>query len=105
MAHPSPPPFTPPALALPADHNRMVYLGISDYFFNTAGFVYQQAGALNLTITDNMVRPGWGWMRDERGAQSAVGRLDLNLRSPGGGMVVQPLEAARPQLEYRPPLS
>lgn len=46
-------------LAFPADHNRMVYLGLSDYFFNTAGFVYQQAGALHLTITDNMVRPGW----------------------------------------------
>lgn len=59
MAHPSPPPFAPPVLAFPADHNRMVYLELSDYFFNTAGFVYQQAGALHLTVTDNMVRPGW----------------------------------------------
>uniref|UniRef100_A0A673UXH6 Bactericidal permeability-increasing protein n=1 Tax=Suricata suricatta TaxID=37032 RepID=A0A673UXH6_SURSU len=51
----SPPPFAPPPLAFPGDHDRMVYLGISDYFFNTAGFVYQQAGALNLTVTDNMI--------------------------------------------------
>ncbi|XP_045300587.1 bactericidal permeability-increasing protein isoform X2 [Leopardus geoffroyi] len=54
-AHPSPPPFAPPPLALPSDHDRMVYLGISDYFFNTAGFVYQQAGVLNLTVTDNTI--------------------------------------------------
>ncbi|XP_045741712.1 bactericidal permeability-increasing protein [Mirounga angustirostris] len=55
VAHPSPPPFTSPALDFPANHDRMVFLGISDYFFNTAGFVYQQAGVLHLTITDNMI--------------------------------------------------
>ena len=44
-------------MAFPADHDRMVYLGISEYFFNTAGFVYQEAGALNLTLRDDMVRP------------------------------------------------
>lgn len=47
-------------MALPPDHDHMVYLGISDYFFNTAGLVYQEAGALNMTITDDMVRPGQG---------------------------------------------
>lgn len=60
MAQPSPAPFGPPALAFPPDHERMVYLGFSDYFFNTAGLVYQQAGVLHLTVTDDMVRPGWG---------------------------------------------
>ncbi|XP_027478711.2 bactericidal permeability-increasing protein isoform X1 [Zalophus californianus] len=55
VAHPGPFPFTSPALAFPNDHDRMVYLGISDYFFNTAGFVYQQAGVLHLTITDDMI--------------------------------------------------
>uniref|UniRef100_A0A8C0T2E9 Bactericidal permeability-increasing protein n=1 Tax=Canis lupus familiaris TaxID=9615 RepID=A0A8C0T2E9_CANLF len=55
LAHPRSPPFTPPAMALPPDHDHMVYLGISDYFFNTAGLVYQEAGALNMTITDDMV--------------------------------------------------
>lgn len=57
----------------------MVYLGISNYFFNTAGFVYQQAGVLNLTVTDNVVRPGWGWMRVEHGARSTVGPSGLEL--------------------------
>lgn len=60
LAHRSPPPFAPPALAFPTDHDLMVYLGISDYFFNTAGLVYQQSGVLNLTLKDDMVRPGWG---------------------------------------------
>ncbi|XP_058143054.1 bactericidal permeability-increasing protein [Dasypus novemcinctus] len=51
----TPPPFAPPALALPNQHDRMVYLGISDYFFNTAGLVYHAAGALRLTLTDEMI--------------------------------------------------
>ncbi|XP_061293544.1 bactericidal permeability-increasing protein [Bos javanicus] len=55
LAHRSPPPFAPPALAFPSDHDRMVYLGISEYFFNTAGFVYQKAGTLNLTLRDDMI--------------------------------------------------
>lgn len=44
----------------------MVYLGISDYFFNTAGLVYQQAGVLKLTLKDDMVRLGEGWMWEEQ---------------------------------------
>uniref|UniRef100_A0A8C3WKW6 Bactericidal permeability-increasing protein n=1 Tax=Catagonus wagneri TaxID=51154 RepID=A0A8C3WKW6_9CETA len=55
LAHPSPPPFAPPALALPADHDRMVYLCISEYFFNTAGLVYQGAGVLNLTLNSHVI--------------------------------------------------
>ncbi|KAG8517791.1 Bactericidal permeability-increasing protein, partial [Galemys pyrenaicus] len=55
LGHRSPPPFAPPPLAFPADHDRMVYLGVSDYFFNTAGLVYQQAGALHLTLRDDMI--------------------------------------------------
>lgn len=55
LAHRSPPPFAPPVLAIPTEHDRMVYLAISDYFFNTAGLVYQQAGVLNLTVKDDMI--------------------------------------------------
>ncbi|KAM5245886.1 bactericidal permeability-increasing protein [Ctenodactylus gundi] len=51
----SPPAFDPPAIAFPPDHDRMVYLAISDYFFNTAGLVYQKAGVLKLTLGNNMV--------------------------------------------------
>ncbi|XP_059979325.1 bactericidal permeability-increasing protein [Lagenorhynchus albirostris] len=53
LAHRRPPPFAPPALTLPNDHDRMVYLGISEYLFNTAGLVYQEAGVLNFTLSDD----------------------------------------------------
>uniref|UniRef100_A0A8C5QCT6 Bactericidal permeability-increasing protein n=1 Tax=Leptobrachium leishanense TaxID=445787 RepID=A0A8C5QCT6_9ANUR len=54
----SAPPFSPPALSFPAEHSLMVYFGASEYLFNTAGYVYQMAGKLSFTITDDMVRGG-----------------------------------------------
>ncbi|NXI62592.1 BPI protein, partial [Anseranas semipalmata] len=48
-------PFTPPELAFPPDHDRMVYFGVSSYLFNTAGFAYHAAGALVFEITDSMI--------------------------------------------------
>ncbi|XP_078508250.1 bactericidal permeability-increasing protein-like [Lissotriton helveticus] len=55
LSHHSEIPFPPPALAFPVDNNLMVYFGISDYLFNTASFVYQQAGILVFTLTDDMI--------------------------------------------------
>uniref|UniRef100_A0A8V0YR09 Bactericidal permeability-increasing protein n=1 Tax=Gallus gallus TaxID=9031 RepID=A0A8V0YR09_CHICK len=55
LAHRGAVPFQPPALALPPDHDRMVYFGASSYFFNTAGFAYHAAGALVFEITDSML--------------------------------------------------
>ncbi|KAG8565448.1 hypothetical protein GDO81_012852 [Engystomops pustulosus] len=55
LSHRTPPPFSPPALKLPSDHSLMVYFGVSDYLFNTAGFVYYTAGKLIFNITDNMI--------------------------------------------------
>ncbi|NXJ89654.1 BPI protein, partial [Corythaixoides concolor] len=55
LAHRSAVPFPPLALALPPDHDRMVYFGASSYFFNTAGFAYHAAGALVFEVTESMV--------------------------------------------------
>eukprot|EP00075_Anas_platyrhynchos_P039657 XP_027328910.1 bactericidal permeability-increasing protein-like [Anas platyrhynchos] len=55
LAQRTPVPFTPPALAVPPEHNRMVYFGVSSYFFNTASFAYHTAGALIFEITDAMI--------------------------------------------------
>ncbi|XP_075033763.1 BPI fold-containing family B member 1 [Mixophyes fleayi] len=55
LSHRSPPPFSPQPLSLPADYNLMVYFGVSDYLFNTAGFVYQSAGMLIYNVTDDMI--------------------------------------------------
>uniref|UniRef100_A0A8C3J9Z2 Bactericidal permeability-increasing protein n=1 Tax=Calidris pygmaea TaxID=425635 RepID=A0A8C3J9Z2_9CHAR len=48
-------PFSPLALTLPPDHDRMVYFGVSSYFFNTASVAYHEAGALVFEITDSMI--------------------------------------------------
>ncbi|XP_068556542.1 bactericidal permeability-increasing protein-like [Anas acuta] len=55
LAQRTPVPFTPPALAVPPVHNRMVYFGVSSYFFNTASFTYHTAGAFVFEITDAMI--------------------------------------------------
>ncbi|XP_073539956.1 bactericidal permeability-increasing protein-like [Phyllobates terribilis] len=55
LSHRTPPPFSPPTLTLPADHSLMVYFGVSDYLFNTAGFVYFSAGKLVFNVTDSMI--------------------------------------------------
>ncbi|XP_075033756.1 bactericidal permeability-increasing protein-like [Mixophyes fleayi] len=55
LAHHTPPPFSPPTLSLPVDHSLMVYFGVSDYLFNTAGFVYHTTGKLVFNVTDNMI--------------------------------------------------
>ncbi|NXI40596.1 BPI protein, partial [Galbula dea] len=58
LAHRSPIPFPPLALAFPSDHNHMVYFGASSYFFNTASFAYHAAGALVFDITNSMIPKG-----------------------------------------------
>ncbi|XP_065547603.1 bactericidal permeability-increasing protein-like isoform X2 [Lathamus discolor] len=58
LAHRSAVPFPPLALALPPDHDRMVYFGASSYFFNTASFAYHAAGALVFEITNSVIPKG-----------------------------------------------
>ncbi|XP_071968174.1 bactericidal permeability-increasing protein-like [Engystomops pustulosus] len=54
-SHRSPPPFSPLPLSIPDDHSLMVYFAVSEYLFNTAGFVYQSAGKLIFNVTDDMI--------------------------------------------------
>ncbi|XP_042657070.1 bactericidal permeability-increasing protein [Tyto alba] len=61
LLHRSAVPFPPLALALPRDHDRMVYFGASSYFFNTASLAYHAAGALVFEITDSMIPQGIGF--------------------------------------------
>ncbi|XP_054995919.1 lipopolysaccharide-binding protein-like [Sorex araneus] len=39
-----------PPIQLPQAHNRMVYFAVSEYVFNTASWVYHQAGHMNFTL-------------------------------------------------------
>ncbi|XP_075818984.1 bactericidal permeability-increasing protein isoform X2 [Microtus pennsylvanicus] len=53
--HHDPLPVTPPAMSFSPNKNYMVQLGISDYFFNTAGLAYQESGTLQMTLRDWML--------------------------------------------------
>uniref|UniRef100_A0A673VUP3 Bactericidal permeability-increasing protein n=1 Tax=Salmo trutta TaxID=8032 RepID=A0A673VUP3_SALTR len=49
------PPFSPTPFSLPPQGNNMLYIGVSSFTPNSAGFVYNNAGALSLYVTDDMV--------------------------------------------------
>ncbi|NP_001279749.1 bactericidal permeability-increasing protein-like precursor [Callorhinchus milii] len=49
------PPFTAGPLSFPEQTNHMMYLAVSEFFFNSAAFVYHRAGALQINITDSMI--------------------------------------------------
>ncbi|XP_072370669.1 bactericidal permeability-increasing protein-like [Scyliorhinus torazame] len=49
------PPFSPPPVSLSKQADHMMYLGLSDFFANSAGFAYYGAGALHVNITDDML--------------------------------------------------
>ncbi|XP_030585071.1 bactericidal permeability-increasing protein-like [Archocentrus centrarchus] len=49
------PPFSPAAFYLPPQTNNMLYIGMSAFTVNSAAFVYNQAGVLSLSITDDMI--------------------------------------------------
>ncbi|XP_033939780.1 bactericidal permeability-increasing protein-like [Pseudochaenichthys georgianus] len=49
------PPFSPAVFSLPPQINNMLYIGISSFTMKSAAFVYNTAGALSLSITDNMI--------------------------------------------------
>ncbi|ERE71743.1 bactericidal permeability-increasing protein [Cricetulus griseus] len=48
-------PFIPPTMDFFPDKDHMVYLVISDYFFNTAGFAYHESGNLKITLRNEML--------------------------------------------------
>ncbi|KAL7843356.1 hypothetical protein AOLI_G00248680 [Acnodon oligacanthus] len=49
------PPFSPNPFSLPPQDSNMLYIGLSAFTPNSAGFVYNSAGALSLYVTDDMI--------------------------------------------------
>uniref|UniRef100_A0A669CGK3 Bactericidal permeability-increasing protein n=1 Tax=Oreochromis niloticus TaxID=8128 RepID=A0A669CGK3_ORENI len=49
------PPFSPAAFNLPPQNNNMLYIGMSAFTVNSAAFVYNNAGVLSLSVTDDMI--------------------------------------------------
>ncbi|XP_056108614.1 bactericidal permeability-increasing protein-like [Rhinichthys klamathensis goyatoka] len=52
------PPFSPTPFSLPYQDTNMLYIGVSAFSINSAGFVYHSASALRLYITDDMIPSG-----------------------------------------------
>ncbi|MBN3325177.1 BPI protein, partial [Atractosteus spatula] len=52
--HPEPP-FPAGAFSLAAQEGRMLALGLSEFFFNSAAFAYMAAGLLQVNLTDSML--------------------------------------------------
>ncbi|XP_068450782.1 bactericidal permeability-increasing protein-like [Clinocottus analis] len=52
------PPFSAVAFSLPPETNNMLYIGLSAFSGNSAAFVYNRAGALSLSVTDDMIPKG-----------------------------------------------
>ncbi|XP_027671801.1 BPI fold-containing family C protein-like [Falco rusticolus] len=48
------PPFVPAPFALPNQDDSMVYVGVSNYFLQSASLAYYRAGAFNITISEEL---------------------------------------------------
>uniref|UniRef100_A0A8C7YA10 Bactericidal permeability-increasing protein n=1 Tax=Oryzias sinensis TaxID=183150 RepID=A0A8C7YA10_9TELE len=48
-------PFPAPAFSLPAQSSNMIYIALSSFTPNSAGFVYNNAGVLSMYVTDDMI--------------------------------------------------
>ncbi|XP_024126054.1 bactericidal permeability-increasing protein [Oryzias melastigma] len=48
-------PVPAPAFSLPAQSSNMIYIALSSYTPNSAGFVYKNAGVLSMYVTDDMI--------------------------------------------------
>ncbi|XP_069727754.1 bactericidal permeability-increasing protein-like [Phaenicophaeus curvirostris] len=100
MVHRSAVPFTPLLLALPPDHDRMVYFGASSFFFNTAGFAYHTAGALVFEITDSMIPEGIDFRLNTTVFSAFVPQLEKMY--PNMPMKVRLSSSSAPSLNIRP---
>eukprot|EP00731_Ephydatia_muelleri_P024609 Em0016g880a len=52
-------PITPPPTPALFNASRMLYIWLTDYIFNSGGFVYHTSGVLQYTITPDMIPPGF----------------------------------------------
>uniref|UniRef100_A0A8C1J178 Bactericidal permeability-increasing protein n=1 Tax=Cyprinus carpio TaxID=7962 RepID=A0A8C1J178_CYPCA len=52
------PPFSPTPFSFLSQDTDIIYIGVSAFTINSAGFVYNRAGALRLYITDDMIPSG-----------------------------------------------
>ncbi|XP_031805179.1 lipopolysaccharide-binding protein-like [Sarcophilus harrisii] len=78
----------------------MIYLGISDYLFNTGSMVYQEAGLMNFSITDDMILTDFGIHLSTKLFKNLIPRLATDY--PNMQMGFQVFPAAFPILIFSP---
>ncbi|KAK3536307.1 hypothetical protein QTP86_002934 [Hemibagrus guttatus] len=59
IGHHQEPPFSPTPFSLPDQDTNMLYIALSAFTLNSAGFVYNSAGVMSLYITDDMIPSGF----------------------------------------------
>ncbi|XP_037376989.1 lipopolysaccharide-binding protein [Talpa occidentalis] len=90
----------PPVMNLPEEHSRMIYFTISNYVFNTASLVYQKAGYLTFSITDDLIPPDSNIRLTTKSFRSFAPRLGRLY--PNMNLELQGAVASAPLLNFSP---
>ena len=81
IAHPVEAPFTPPSLPPITGNTSMLYMWLTDYMADTAGFVYQTAGLLHYTITPSMVPPSLPFHLNTSSFRAILPQVNMNVNT------------------------
>uniref|UniRef100_UPI00358E3D8B bactericidal permeability-increasing protein-like isoform X1 n=2 Tax=Myxine glutinosa TaxID=7769 RepID=UPI00358E3D8B len=100
ISHPVEPPFTALPMNMDNATDKMLYLGVSEYLFNTAGFAFHSAGALNYLITNDMIPKESPFRLDT----SSIGRFipEVQKQYPNMLMEMRMLSNAPPAVTIQP---
>ncbi|XP_074613864.1 bactericidal permeability-increasing protein-like [Acropora palmata] len=93
---PREPPFSPSLLPFESESDKMVYVWLTDYVVNTAGFVYQSAGVLNETITPSMLPPNFSYPLNTNTVKLIIPKLYALY--PNMPMKLEAYSTQRPQI-------
>ncbi|XP_029932359.1 bactericidal permeability-increasing protein-like [Myripristis murdjan] len=93
------PPFSPQPFSMPTQQH-MVYMGMSAFTANSAGFVYNRAGILSVSITDDMIPS----VSPIRLSTSSFGVIipEISRRFPGLKMKLTMSAASDPMVIFKP---
>ncbi|KAG7318883.1 hypothetical protein KOW79_017357 [Hemibagrus wyckioides] len=94
------PPFSPTPFSLPAEDSKMMYIALSAFTMNSAGFVYNKAGVLYLYITDDMIPSGSPYRLDTK--TFGVFIPEIAKQYPGLKMKLLVRAAKEPNISFEP---
>ncbi|KAB5537187.1 hypothetical protein PHYPO_G00115980 [Pangasianodon hypophthalmus] len=94
------PPFSPTPISLPAQGSKMMYIGLSAFTLNSAGFVYNNAGVLKLYVTDDMIPSSFPFRLDTK----TFGKLIPQIAKQYPGLMMKLLVKAvkEPNISFEP---